>query len=299
MDFLTNSATYAPNVNFFDKITKDDGMNYYIIPTNTMLYRAENSIYRDFGTNINEYQIPDKIYFLGVNPESVQQYGIVYEFKTDREYNLLALDDDKTLDILYNKMDTDMQNILVKNYGYDPITKISTKNRDSVLEKDMALSRYLCGENYDGYATNEMTKDDNTDTFHKEIMICHPSNLKLIRQVTTDKSTIDNILDDSILRKTKKTKNKRLNQNNNNNSSPPKRFISNNLFGDSPPSSPEYFTGVPRSNTLRPPIQKTLFNDEDDDMTGGKKRKTYKKRKTNKKANKKRKTNKKRKQRKI
>ena len=224
-------AGFIPD--FFEK-KLIDGLNYYIVPNDASLYRGDNNIFRDGG--IETHKIPDKIYFFGANAEDVDQYGIVYEFTPDREYKLLALDDDTTMNVLYLNSSPEIQTILTENYGYNSSTSKSTKKRDSVLAKDMKLSIYLCNKGYDGYATNDMQTD--TGDFHKEIMICHPQNLLITRMVTPE-NKIPGKLADSQARKDKRDRAEEKNKKrrpmssptSSPTTSPPTRSKSAGLFG--------------------------------------------------------------------
>jgi hypothetical protein len=117
-----------------------------------------------------------------------EEYGIIFEFITTRQYKLLALDKQETQTQLYNSAPEDIKTILRKNYGY--VSGI----RNSVNEADQKLSKYLCTKGYDGYAIHHMETDFG-GSFHPEFMICNIQNgIQYVRQVTGE-SQMHAILD--------------------------------------------------------------------------------------------------------
>lgn len=167
------------------QLDTNDDMYYYILPSNFSIYRGDTSIDK------NSFSFPNNVpFFFGTNVEEVEQYGIVFEFKTTREYKLIAIDNFQTQQRLYKNAPSDIQDILKRNYGYSPR---GIQTRDSVSAKDIAFSNYLCKEGYDGYAINEM--DTDLDRFHQEIVICSPQTIQLVKQITTDPTVIQRLLD--------------------------------------------------------------------------------------------------------
>lgn len=102
------------------------------------------------------------------------------------------MDDFNTLKILYNNSSAypDIQQILKKNYGYN-VSGITI--RDSVAEKDITFSKWLCEKGYSGYAINNMKTE--MGVFHQEIMICHAETIQLVKQITTDMREIQKYKD--------------------------------------------------------------------------------------------------------
>ena len=118
---------------------------------------------------------------MGTKSEAVEQYGMVFELKTDKKYELLALDEANTMKMIYEDAPDNIQTILERNYGYGKKKKI----RNSVNDKDVELSNYLCDMGFDGYAITSMETDFG-GSFHEEVMICRPRTLRIIDQITDE-----------------------------------------------------------------------------------------------------------------
>ena len=169
---------------------KENGMVYYILPKKYSLFRGDNEIDLSHGP----YIFDDKPYFFSTNSEEVEQYGVVFEIKTTQEYKLLALDNEETTETLYTTIkDREIKKILEQNYGY------TTKIRISVSKNDKKLSDYLCSQGYDGYATDQM-ETEMGGKFHREIMLCHPQSLDVVKQITSPKE-VARLKEESKLRK--------------------------------------------------------------------------------------------------
>ena len=167
------------------QLDTNDDMYYYILPSNFSIYRGDTSIDK------KSFSFPNNTpFFFGTNVEEVEQYGIVFEFRTTREYKLIAIDNFQTQQRLYKNATPDIQQILKKNYGY---STSGIQTRDSVSAKDIAFSNYLCKQGYDGYAINDM--DTDLDKFHQEIVICSPQTIQLVKQITTDPKEIQRFMD--------------------------------------------------------------------------------------------------------
>jgi len=248
---------------------QEDGIYYYIVPEEFHLFKA-STIYDEKSPRLIFKRAGP--YFFGVKnmePEYIEsyeeEYGIIHEFKTNREYKLLALDEFDTQKHIYENANPEIQHILEKNYGYND--KNRQLKRDSESDNDRILSQYLCSNaDCDGYAVHNMTTYG-VDLFHDEFMICKMDGIEYVEQITKDTTKIQNILQSAELKKlAKEMKESRQKKRpyNSFNSSPIK--IKGNLFGR----------------------QRSLFDDDDEILNnGGNKKRTYKKR-----LNKKRKTNK-------
>ena len=154
-------------------IKGDDGFYYYLLPKDNNLYRGDNSM-------TMETKFMEKPTYFGTNKDEVEQYGMVFQIKTDRPYRLLAIDNSNLMQNVYNNASEDIQKILENNYGY------KTGIRNSVSSADNNLSAYLCNTyQYDGYAINTMETDFGGN-FHKEVMICNPSGLIVHEQITDE-----------------------------------------------------------------------------------------------------------------
>jgi hypothetical protein len=147
-----------------------DGLYYYILPAGNNLYRGDDQMSTDS-------KFIDKYTYFGTNKDSVEQYGKVFKIQGGREYKLLALDNEDTINAIYENAPEIIQIILERNYGYNNKIRISTPVSDN------KLSAYLCEKGYDGYAISTM-KTDFGGVFHKEVMICNPSGLEIVEQIT-------------------------------------------------------------------------------------------------------------------
>jgi hypothetical protein len=179
---------------FFEKITNpDDGMKYYKIPKNTKLYRGDTAMYLHHAQNpdipITNYLMGNPIFF-GISIEEVAQYGIVYEFRLNKDINLLAFDDIETLNKLHETVgDAKLQKIIDTNYGR------TTGKRNSVAQNDKLLISYICETGkYHGYATPTLETDFG-GSFHPEILLCNMENITFVGQITKDKNEITSLID--------------------------------------------------------------------------------------------------------
>jgi len=181
----------------------EDGLAYYMIPKDFRFFRAKKG---------SRYNIDDEFSVLTLNPgaffgvynmdrdyiESYEDtYGVIFAFETTRPYKLLALDHPTTKMALYSRVPENIQRILRINYGYPSMSG----NRESELNSDLVLSKYLCDKGYQGYATNSMKTDDIGGEFHPEFMICDVGGIKSIGRITNDPRRIASIVESGILKK--------------------------------------------------------------------------------------------------
>ena len=273
---------FDPNPFTNGTITKmsEGGINYYIIPSNFYLFKGTTS-------TDNLKLAPGTLSFFGVSveePEYIEDYeelyGIIFQYKTNREYKLLALDDERTMTKIYEEAPGNIKRILEKNYGYNP-----TGFRDSDGATDGILSQYLCGKGFQGYATNYM-KTFAGGQLHPEFMICDVDGIELVKRITDDPRRIGAILEKGSLEKAARRvkeerealkRRRRNNIRNDDNSDDmysesqsQSRFsmrkpFSSQLFS-SPPSSPSRQTNSsqlfysPPSSPSRQTISSQLFN---------------------------------------
>lgn len=147
-----------------DPVTK---INYYIIPKNTLLYRGDSN------PTFNPQELPDKPLFFGLNKDDVEQYGIVYRYKTKKDMKLLSLDRENNT--FYKNTPSNIKTILNEQYGFND----ELRKRNSDNSKDKSLVKYICDRGYDGYANDEMNHiDPGRGNFHKEIVICNINNIE-------------------------------------------------------------------------------------------------------------------------
>jgi hypothetical protein len=180
------------NTSIFNQTIEKNGYNFYVIPENYPLFKASKMNYNEL--------IPNNIYFFGLknmNQEYIsdyeKEYGIIYEYKTTTKLELLAIDNDLTIEKLYDKAPTDIKHILDRNYGYKTRTRLSEKN------PDMKLVEYLCDKGFQGYALYSMNTDFGGH-FHPELAICNASNfVELVGQISNNTS-VQNILENQKLK---------------------------------------------------------------------------------------------------
>jgi hypothetical protein len=150
-----------------EKIT----VNYYSLSPYTELYRGDTA----FTGNIEDLIKP---IFFAFNKEEAKEYGIVHKFQNNKRLNLLALDNiDKSF---YDSVPEKIKETLTNNYGY------LTGKRDSITVKDKELVKYLCDNNYDGYAiTNNMPHTEG-GKFHNEIAVCNMNHIKFMETLSIE-----------------------------------------------------------------------------------------------------------------
>jgi len=172
---------------------KEVSVNVYTIDINTPLYRGDNKLSGLYDENIlkqfyeddegNHFEVKYK--FFTPDETAAEQYGVVYEFKTKTNLEVVALDD--ITEEFYNDAPEDIQDILKKNYGYD-----NNKSRDSDVKADSKLIDYLCKNHFDGYATNFMNIGGIGGSFHKEVALCNPETVvEATRQITNEEKAIE------------------------------------------------------------------------------------------------------------
>jgi hypothetical protein len=111
-------------------------------------------------------------------------YGVVYEYQTTRQFQLLAIDDYATVHALYNISPEHVKQILIKNYGYLPnATQLGSRASDP--NTDAVLVNYLKTINL-GYAIFNMNTA--TGSFHPELFFCNitPGQISCNRMITTE-----------------------------------------------------------------------------------------------------------------
>lgn len=176
---------------FFEK-RGINGINMYIIPKGTTLYRGDS--------NFTDATHPDLLKgdfkFFTPDAEYADKYGIVFEFRTNKELQLVALDDISK--DFFTSAPEEIQDILEDNYGY------RTHKRDSVEEKDYKISKYICQEGYQGYAADTMESKGFDDDLDAELIICNAAqHLESVRRVTQE-NRIQSKQDELKMRKTER-----------------------------------------------------------------------------------------------
>ena len=143
--------------------------NMYFIPTGTTLYRGDSKF-----TDIDNTDLLKGDYkFFTPDENYAYKYGLLFEFKTTTDLNLVAMDD--ISEQFYNKAlksHVDIAKIMEDNYGYGE----KPQKRDSDQKKDNAMSKYICDERYQGYAANTMKSEGFDDDLNAEVIICNPEN---------------------------------------------------------------------------------------------------------------------------
>lgn len=178
---------------FFEK-REINGINMYIIPSGTTLYRGDSS----FTDSDHPDLLKGDYKFFTPDPEYANKYGIVFEFKTNKELQLIALDD-ISKDFFVSAPE-EIQDILEDNYGY------TSHKRDSVEEKDKKMSQYICAQGYQGYAANTMESIGFDDDLNAEVIICNAEQyLERIKRVTEERY-IESKQDELKMRKTERAR---------------------------------------------------------------------------------------------
>ena len=176
---------------FFEK-REVGGINMYIIPAGTTLYRGDSNF-----TDITHPELLKGDYkFFTPDAEYADKYGIVFEFKTKNELQLVAMDD--ISEQFFTGAPEEIQDILEDNYGY------SSHKRDSVEEKDYKVSQYVCKQGYQGYAANTMESTGFDDDLNAEIIICNAEEHVERIQRTTHENKIQSKLDELRMRRTER-----------------------------------------------------------------------------------------------
>ena len=221
---------------FFNKYTdQNSGIIYYQIPENTILYRGDSN------PQFNPNQLLNIPLFFGLNNEDVEQYGVVYRYKTMVPLQLLALDGPNPY--FFDNVPANIKTILNEQYGFND----SERRRNSDNTKDKLLVTYICENRFSGYANDRMNHNDpGRGDFHKEIVICDIHNIEYDGKEEISKEKEESKHYDHLLQKIgnpgrkKKSRKSYLDDDNSQVDMPSFSFGMNNsssLF-DSPPSSP-------------------------------------------------------------
>ena len=225
---------------FFNKYTDpNSGIIYYQIPENTILYRGDSN------PQFNPNQLLNIPLFFGLNNEDVEQYGVVYRYKTMVPLQLLALDGPNPQ--FYDSVPANIKTILNEQYGFnDP-----ERRRNSDNTKDKLLVTYICENGFSGYANDRMNHyDPGRGDFHKEIVICDIHNIEYDGKEEISKEKEESKHYDHLLQKIgnpgrkKKSRRSYFDDDNDNNFSSTCSSLFTNDMGsssssfNSPPSSP-------------------------------------------------------------
>jgi hypothetical protein len=178
----------------FSTTIEKNGYRYYVVPKGYPLFKALKTF-----RNPNDISLtlsPNKPYFFGLknnDPDYIrdyeEEYGVIFEYVTTQPIELLALDDQRTMNKLYKEAPQDIQKVLEKNYG------LNTKSRLSEAEPDRIFSNYLCSIGETGYAIYEMETDFG-GKFHPELLICNASEyVQYIGQITISSLRIQEIVE--------------------------------------------------------------------------------------------------------
>ena len=222
---------------FFDTTIKGDGLTYYIVPANTLLFRGDIPKKENMSieghtpvkdpTQIN-YDDPvahvTGPVFFAVNEDTARKYGIPFQFTTNKELHVLALD--KSMNTIYEIVSKDTSSINEAGMAKDIIPPILENNygckngkRNSNNEKDKILTNYLCGKYPSGYAL-DYTNTDGEGKFHREIILCNKNDVSYDKnnQIKISKAEEDAILEEQRMRITeqRRVETGKTNQNNDN-----------------------------------------------------------------------------------
>ena len=163
----------------FNETTLDD-ITYYVIPKTTLLYHGSNRI------SSPEHLEKGKHTFFALTNEYASKYaketGNVMVFQPTEDLQLVAMDKDNTK--LYENAPVNIQKIMNEQYGFN-----NEHKRKSDPIEDNVLSKYLCTNNYDGYATNKMRGITSFEDLDAELIICDKNKLRFVKLI---KNEIDN-----------------------------------------------------------------------------------------------------------
>jgi len=170
---------------FFTHLYNDElgKMSFYVIP------KDYPELYRGFSSR-SEID-PKNAYFVTTSELPAEDYGVVVKIVPTRDLSLVALDDPNTAKHLYDQSPHNIQKIMRENYGYNTSTH-KLDYRDSVFKKDVEFSKYLCGQGFDGYATQKMPMKGYSD-FHDEIMLCNPGEQITIGEMVSSPKKIEKL----------------------------------------------------------------------------------------------------------
>lgn len=214
-------------------IVFDSQIKFTPVPINTSLFRGDSNNYNNLEQDILEGKFK---YFLNHPDDAVdEQYGVMHEFITTKNFLLIRLDDKDTQKYLYELADENIQTIFKRNFGYD------SNLRDTDREPDANMANFLCDLGYDGYLTDTM-KTEGDGSFHREIVLCNPiEKVEYVKQITDDARAetlkqewkLKQIeLQDKENRKKKPQRNRFQDDEENEEISVPKPGIFSNLFGN-------------------------------------------------------------------
>ena len=182
------------DLNIFETTIEKNGYKYYVVPKGYPLFKALKTF-----RNANDISLtltPNKPYFFGLknmDPDYIrdyeEEYGVIFEYITTEPFELLALDDQRTMNKLYKEAPQDIRKVIEKNYGF------YTKSRLSEAEPDRLFSNYLCSIGETGYAIYDMDTDFG-GKFHPELLICNATEfVKYVGQVTVSSVRIQEIIE--------------------------------------------------------------------------------------------------------
>lgn len=174
--------------------TDELGKKNYIVPTGFELYKATKlNLAPKYDSQPKQITLETGSYFFGLPApydkgteeyetyiESYEDtYGVIYNFKTQHKFELLALDDYNTLKNLYDdtavydiETAKNVRGVLTRNYGYNPNayklgTRNSNPNDDNILVEYLKTKRTKGTKGIMGYAIFNMNTD--FGKFHPEL----------------------------------------------------------------------------------------------------------------------------------
>lgn len=152
----------------------------------TKTFPANSQLYRGSSKHVNNSN--NISYFIYGNNASKKvedlyvkyQGDRVYEYQTKKPMNLIAMNNRDTVRALMNTT----ENQKIKNAIMETFRVNNSKNvkRNSNANLNRAVARHICAIGYDGYIAGEMKKGNSNNVFHREIVLCKPS--EKIRYVT-------------------------------------------------------------------------------------------------------------------
>jgi hypothetical protein len=162
----------------------------YVIPADTELFKS-------FRKPLNQWKFEPIVgpAFFGFNEMTSREYGFAFSYLTNREYRLLAMDSEKTLNYLHNTVAVgrdDIKEAIRRSYGFPLIEneakygKGKIQIRDSVGPTDWKVVQFLCSKlgdpilpGVEGYAANFIQEPIPGSRFPPECVICGAPEVRL------------------------------------------------------------------------------------------------------------------------
>uniref|UniRef100_A0A6C0B625 Uncharacterized protein n=1 Tax=viral metagenome TaxID=1070528 RepID=A0A6C0B625_9ZZZZ len=180
-----HSSAALPKV-LTNYLVKGDHYDTYQIPAGTRLFKS----YRDTLANWSPervFPVFGPAYFGFDEPNVSENYGFAFAYKTTQPYELLAIDSQNTLGYLWGLAADreDVRRTLTVCFGYNPDKPEKPQIRTSDEELDYVLVRFLCDNNFEGYAGDYIATIGG-GRFHPECVMCGPIHVEINTEYNVD-----------------------------------------------------------------------------------------------------------------